>query len=756
MASAYFTMRNTINIICLLFVGLVSTGLSADKSPSNSFDLKPKTIFSKGANKWEGNILAITKGRGSRIGWYVTAKKDETISVSIEFSNAQTLDQSYQLSFDGKDTFWSMPVTGEKKYSIKKIGDFTVRKDSPMLIMLVPPSNRAYKHPVRFKRLILQGKTAGNLTLVTEAPTPPAPAASPGFGEKLTSIHPALSSRDLREDDVTWRITGMAIPKEGELLFTTWEGDLFQLDLNAIPKNGPLPYRRIAQGLSEPMGLAVTEGRIFVTEKNQVTELTDSDGDKIIDTYRCISHDWPSSMDYHEYLFGAVIQGEHIYFSSSVAMKIRNLDNRQMPLRGSVLKVHLETGETEIVAGGLRTPNGIGFGPNEEILIADNQGEWLPGSKLIVVKPGAFFNFRSQEPWHPFDHLEKATLPAVWLPHGEIAASPTEPFTLPENWGPYAGQVLYGDATFGGLERVFLEEVNGVTQGAAFHFSQGFQHLFNRVALTKKGELYAGGIARGNDWDFIRRVSGLTHIKYTGKDVFDLLAVRAKSNGLEIEFTHPLAEGQGWDPAGYYLTQWTYQAVQTYGGPKVRHRRSPVFAATVSKDRKRVFLELPDMVEGEIIHVRLPKSLKSSEGSTLWAGEAWYTLNQIPNDRAGKTLPRPKEIAETKSEYFTFNSGEERRRLYQTFCAACHSLDGRLLPGPTFHQSFGTKRKVVDPSTGKTKEVMRDDAYILQSIMEPNALLAEGYPANIMPPLSAVLSEKQIKAIIAYIKKESK
>ena len=240
-------------------------------------------------------------------------------------------------------------------------------------------------------------------------------------------------------------------------------------------------------------------------------------------------------------------------------MAIRNTHNRQAPLRGSVIKVHIDTGETKVVAGGLRTPNGIGFGPDESILITDNQGEWLPANKLIHLQPEAFYEFRSRPPWHPLDRFT-GTPPAVWLPQGEIAMSPTEPVLLPDSWGPYAGQVIFGDATFGGLQRVFLEEVDGVVQGAAFPFSQGFRHLFNRIVFTADDVLYAGGIARGNDREFIDEVSGLTEIHFNGKEVFEPLAARLRSNGIEIEFTRPLAGDTGWNPAAYYVTQWGYQA----------------------------------------------------------------------------------------------------------------------------------------------------------------------------------------------------
>ncbi|MDP1587664.1 MAG: c-type cytochrome, partial [Prosthecobacter sp.] len=603
--------------------------------------------------------------------------------------------------------------------------------------------------------LVLRGRTAGNLALISIPAEPAAPVATPGFGQKLDALHPALEMRDLRDESLTMRISGMAMRGKRELLFTTWDGDLFSLDLDAIPAKGPPPFRRIAQGLSEPMGLVIADGRIFVTEKNEATELIDADGDGAFETYRCVSHDWPCTMDSHEYLFGAVMQDSHLYFSSSVAMGSRNSDNYQAPLRGSAVKVHVDTGKTEIVAGGLRTPDGIGLGPRGSILITDNQGEWLPADKLIHLQPGAHYQFRSRAPWHPLDHMEP-TPPAVWLPHGEIANSPTAPFLLPSSWGPYAGHVLFGDATFGGLQRAFLEEVDGVMQGAVFPFSQGFRHLFHRFEFTPEGELFAGGIARGSDKEFIHRVSGLTLIRYTGKAVFEPLAARLKSNGLEVEFTQPLKDGSGWSPAGYHVTQWGYQGTQTYGGQKVRHRLAEVRSATVSADRRRVFLELPGIITGEVVHVRLPQSLASESGLPLWAGDVWFTVNRIPKDRPGEVRPAPPEALAATTPYFQFSKGDAGRVLYQNFCAACHSLNDTKLVGPTFSGLAGSKKKVRDPATGKTSEVKATADYLRQSILEPNALLVEGYPENLMPPIGAILTPAQIDALVDYIVKASK
>lgn len=46
-------------------------------------------------------------------------------------------------------------------------------------------------------------------------------------------------------------------------------------------------------------------------------------------------------------------------------------------------------------------------------------------------------------------------------------------------------------------------------------------------------------------------------------------------------------------------------------------------------------------------------------------------------------------------------------------------------------------------------------AYLRDSIQNPNRLLVEGYPENLMPPVGGVLTEKQIGDLVAYIEKLS-
>ena len=116
----------------------------------------------------------------------------------------------------------------------------------------------------------------------------------------------------------------------------------------------------------------------------------------------------------------------------------------------------------------------------------------------------------------------------------------------------------------------------------------------------------------------------------------------------------------------------------------------------------------------------------------------------FPRIIPASSVAAPPDTLQTSTPHFRFSEGNAGRVLYRNYCASCHSLDGLKLVGPTFVGLVGSTRKVRDAETGKTQEVRADAKYLKQSILEPNAQLLDGYPANLMPPVGASLTEKQI------------
>jgi cytochrome c oxidase subunit 2 len=81
-------------------------------------------------------------------------------------------------------------------------------------------------------------------------------------------------------------------------------------------------------------------------------------------------------------------------------------------------------------------------------------------------------------------------------------------------------------------------------------------------------------------------------------------------------------------------------------------------------------------------------------------------------------------------------------------CLSCHSLDGSRLVGPSWLGLFGSQQ-VFEDGTSATA----DEEYLRTSIVDPNAEIVQGYPANVMPQDYAErLTEEEINGLIAYIK----
>ncbi len=128
---------------------------------------------------------------------------------------------------------------------------------------------------------------------------------------------------------------------------------------------------------------------------------------------------------------------------------------------------------------------------------------------------------------------------------------------------------------------------------------------------------------------------------WSDRSPFEMLAVHALANGFEIEFTKPLDPRVGWDPETYYVEQWPFD-LEKGQAPHRDGIAYPVKSASVSADRKKVFLEIENLKASHVVYLRLLPPCLSAEGELPWSTEAWYTLNVIPTDRKGEVLTPPK------------------------------------------------------------------------------------------------------------------
>jgi cytochrome c oxidase subunit 2 len=79
-------------------------------------------------------------------------------------------------------------------------------------------------------------------------------------------------------------------------------------------------------------------------------------------------------------------------------------------------------------------------------------------------------------------------------------------------------------------------------------------------------------------------------------------------------------------------------------------------------------------------------------------------------------------------------------------CMTCHSADGSTNTGPSWKGLYGAKVELEDGAT-----VTADESYLRESITDPNAKIVKGYQP-LMPVFKGLVTQKQLDALVAYIK----
>ncbi len=80
-------------------------------------------------------------------------------------------------------------------------------------------------------------------------------------------------------------------------------------------------------------------------------------------------------------------------------------------------------------------------------------------------------------------------------------------------------------------------------------------------------------------------------------------------------------------------------------------------------------------------------------------------------------------------------------------CLACHSKGTERVVGPGWSGLYGSQRALADGST-----VTADAAYLVDSIVHPDAHVVRDYPPGVMPSYEAITTAEQRDALVAYIR----
>ncbi|HEY1171285.1 MAG TPA: hypothetical protein VGH19_07965 [Verrucomicrobiae bacterium] len=427
-------------------------------------------------------------------------------------------------------------------------------------------------------------------------------------------------------------VTGMDFMPNGDLVVSTWLGDVYIVE-QAQGTPGGAKYRRFARGLNEPGGVKVINGFIYVVQKQELTRLIDTDGNGEADRFECLNQGWGFTGNYHDFSFGPAKDNT----GNLYVMRNGNRGLYEIPNMGWCLQLTPDGQTLAPFCDGLRSPNGFGTYQGD-IFMTENQGNWVGVCKLTHMQQGRFFGFPSTKPSPKethFDAPKQFDPPAVWFPYS-LAKSVSGFDTIPEGFGPFTGQLMVGDFQNAIVMRVALEKVNGEWQGAVFPFAKGFGSGVNRLVFGPDGKLYVGG-CKNKAWAAVApKEYSLDRVSFTGKTPFEVKDVKALKDGFELTFTEPVAADTGALADSYDMVQFGYHYHQKYGSPELDHEGKEnsstgikVTKAALSADRLKVKLTVDGWKTGYVTMVRC-LDVANDDGKKLRHDTFWYTLNQIP------------------------------------------------------------------------------------------------------------------------------
>lgn len=467
---------------------------------------------------------------------------------------------------------------------------------------------------------------AGQTFVVSPGVKTSSPAGSPfapGDRAPLKGVHPAYTLENFRGPNFQPAVGGLCFIPDGRLAVCTWDPDgaVYLLDVN----KSPVTMTKFAEGLGEPLGIAWFDNALLVTQKGEVTRLVDADKDGVADRYEVVSSGWPQSHNYHEFTFNLVPRGGKLNIMTSVPLRggwtnYTPGSTGAFPISngpGRWYEIDPKTGEWKVMGKGLRTPNGLNVCVDGQLFGCDNQGSWMPSSRMNVYRVGGFYGHQETP-----DGRVEMDPPVAWFPQNEIGNSPSEPVLVPD--GEYRGQVFVGDVTHGGIKRVFVEKVDGVYQGTVFRFSQGLEAGVNRLVWGPDGCLYVGGIGSNGNWNHENTKFGLQRLRYNGQIPFEMKRVESRKGGLQVTFSRPVGDLKD---ASVDVQQFRYEQSENYGGPKLDlEKLTPKL--TWSDDKTTVFLSLAGLKPEHVVYLRW-KGLKSASGEAMWSTESWSTINRL-------------------------------------------------------------------------------------------------------------------------------
>lgn len=546
-----------------------------------------------------------------------------------------------------------------------------------------------------------------------------------------------------------FRAAGVDFLSNGSAVVVTYDGDVWIGDRLATDARS-ITWRRFAAGLHEPLSVCVHREGVYVFDRGGIWRLRDTNEDGEADVHELVCAQIDQTAETREFASDMRIAPD----GSFIICKPGQTDSTIARSSGAVLRISPDGRTVERLATGLRQPF-LGLDTKTgRIAVSDQQGHYVPTTPVHILRRDAFYGFMGK----PGPYPKPIAAPLAWIPHRACASASSIRWLHGKQFGPLDGACILVSYYQPGLLQIYSDEHGGHRQGAAARIPLKPRFpLRNGATNPADGMFYVTGFKIwGTESE---NVTGLARLRIDPKTTWPLpTKVVAAKRGVCLTFAAPLDPKTAIDPDRYEIDRWNYQRTPEYGSPHFKldgskgADRLPVSSVKLSKDKRSVFIGIPDMLEAMQVGVRY--DITDASGKPI-KREAFLTAHRLRKLDLTRLGFADNEVDLTGGVLVDRNvkpSLALGRKVYATYgCAACHSLDGSTegKTGPSWKGLFNSKRVIIDG--GAT--VIADAAYLRESIVSPNAKVAKGAVNGEagMPAYAGVLSEAQIESLILLI-----
>lgn len=429
---------------------------------------------------------------------------------------------------------------------------------------------------------------------------------------------------------------------DGRMLVTTYGGDVWLVSGIDASLN-QLEWKRFASGLYEPLGIKIIDEIPYVTCKDRIVRLHDTNGDKEADFYENFFDDPDVSTHFHAFNFDLQVDSE------GWLVYAKGGHGADYSIPGAILRISPDGQRKEEYATGFRVPNGMGILPDGRLTCSDNQGQWMPASKINLLKRGGYYGwvptYGQKGKWSADGgkiDLEKVVAPKdfdrplVWIPHELDNSSGGQLWAGDPRWGPLAGHLLHTSFGKGWMYYVLTQEVGEKTQGAIIKLPFDFRTGIMRARVNPRdGQVYAVGLQGWNGSGRIGlRDEGIQRLRYTGRPWKMIQSAKVQKGEILLEFNFRIDPASLQSSDSVMAQAWKYRWSSAYGSDQYSPSTGLKGIDSLSlpklsllNDGTLLRIEAPDLRPVDQLHLIV--RLKGEDGSSF-EEELFWTIHSIP------------------------------------------------------------------------------------------------------------------------------